>query len=230
MSAQPFSPNSAYAQSQQAQQSPSYQAYQTPPLRPTRAKKTVPMDYHLPLSESTQIATRNLCGRCHGHGHVSGREMRCRVCNRRMSHEQIEEYGTRKGFVGRWVELPCKHSILAKDIRWMRPQCEVCQGEGLLTRWVSWREFMETLYPDIDDEQTTAALRVLSQASQASQAHHRDAFARSGEPTVTAPPQSPLYHVAGTITPNLGTNILEFDQRAVSPHLPPYSPESDRSF
>ena len=121
MSAQPFSPDSAYAQSHQQQQSPSYQ---TPPLRPTRAKKTVPMDYHLPLSESTQIATRNLCGRCRGYGTISGREMRCKVCRHTWSHQQIEEYGTRKGMFNRWVELPCKHSILGSELArlWTRPE------------------------------------------------------------------------------------------------------------
>lgn len=209
-----------------------------PPLRPVhgehdaygphayggRARRTIPMTYQPPIDEDIELQIRGRCGACRGSGVVSGRETRCVVCRRRYSYETIER-APRFGFMSRHVQFPCGHEAIHGKILWVRPRCELCEGEGFLYRYIRWGDFITALYGDEQsamDEETTAALRALGRAAQSDHHAHTEhtehterseRWARSGEPTAPAPhlatgTPAPYYHTPQErVTPQVGPHL-----------------------
>lgn len=216
-----------------------------PPLRPVhgehdaygphayggRARRTIPMTYQPPIDEDIELQIRGRCGACRGSGVVSGRETRCVVCRRRYSYETIER-APRFGFMSRHVQFPCGHEAIHGKILWVRPRCELCEGEGFLYRYIRWGDFITALYGDEQsamDDETTAALRALGRAAQSSQSDHHartERWARSGEPT--APPPhlatggpAPYYHTPQErVTPQVGPHLAPLASDAPPPPPP----------
>ena len=204
-----------------------------------RARRTIPMDYQPLVDEDIELPIRGRCGACHGSGVVSGRETRCVVCRRRYSYETIVR-APRFGFMGRRVQFPCGHEAIQGKILWVRPRCELCEGEGFLYRYIRWGDFITALYGDEEsagelDDETTAALRALGRAAQsdhhAQHAQHAhtersERWARSGEPTAPAPHlatggPAPYYH-----TPHASHTSQERVTPQVGPHLAPLAPDA----
>ena len=104
-----------------------------------------------PLMDEVEVQVRRDCPVCNGSGEQPGASpvAQCRVCRAWWRREQA-----RIGLA--WTSFPCTHGARNRELEWQPPDCERCDGDGHLYRWLTLGEWLDWLLSQIVFEDTSA--------------------------------------------------------------------------
>lgn len=97
-----------------------------------------------PPLEVVEFQVRRDCPDCHGSGQQPGAspEAQCIVCGAWWRRDEAH--------VGlAWTRFPCTHEARNREVIWQPPDCQRCDGDGHLYRWLTLGDWLDWLLSQI---------------------------------------------------------------------------------